>query len=243
MRRLFPAALLGALLLPGGAAGQAILVTEPTAAKTAAAGGTLDVKWTSPGFTGATVNIGLANNDTAWSLASGTPNDGQQAVTIPANARAGLYRIVVQIPGGAAFSSASFRVAVLGEAVALLPDLVACLAWNGKRPYMNEDKTITARIRNSGNAPSTATTFDFRVERLGTRSFPLPALAPGAEHRESVKTSWPSTGHKDVRVTVDPANTVREKDETNNNITGQIAVILPGQDRYVAEKNACAGSN
>jgi len=130
-----------------------------------------------------------------------------------------------------------------GFNILLRPDLMPCLAWGGKRPYLLEDWKVTIRVKNIGKAASAATTLQLYVEGKGTYSVQVPALAINAEFSFQNEYSWGTLGHKTVRVTVDPNGQVTESNENNNMISGSIAVISVFQDRFVAETNRCADPN
>jgi hypothetical protein len=120
------------------------------------------------------------------------------------------------------------------------PDLVACLAWDGKRPYLQEHKTVSVRIKNVGPGPSSITSFSLYVEGHGTHTYSVPALSEGGMNVQTFSYSWGTLGHKTVRVIVDPNNQISETEENNNQIEKTINVISPGQDRYVAEIDVCS---
>ena len=124
-----------------------------------------------------------------------------------------------------------------------LPDLVACLKWNGIRPYPFEGKRVFVNVQNLGKAGSSATTMDLNVEGHGTKSIPVPALPPQHQVIFDYIYSWGTPGKKTVRLTVDPTGQVAESNEGNNMIEGAITVISLGQERQVSQTKICAGEN
>ncbi len=247
--------LLGALLSPIPLAAQSIHVDEPNSSTIAIAGQPLTVRWTKSGNLPNMVTIILTEKkDTVRVLSAQTPNDGQEAVHIPRYSEGAHFTITVAaLPGSnPAGRSQEFRI-VLRPVVGGPPDLIGCLYWDGKRPHTGEQKTVTASVRNVGIGRSAVTSFDIYVEgdgvmasntpfspHFGLHNVWLPALNPGTTFAHRMRLSWRHRGHKTVRLTVDPANQIAEKNETNNRIEGQVSVIWLGQDRYVAEMRACS---
>jgi hypothetical protein len=123
------------------------------------------------------------------------------------------------------------------------PDLVACLAWDNQRPYLQEHKRITVRIKNVGQAAAPETTFSLYVEQHGHHTVTVRALPPHTSVSWSKLYKWATLGHKTVRVTVDPDNQVTEANENNNEISKSINVISPFQDRYVEPTDICSDQN
>ncbi len=251
--------LLGVLLSPISLAAQSI--EQPKRGETHYAGGPLTVRWTKFGNVPNMVSISLRCRSVAEQVLSAqTPNDGLETVSLPEFSDSLLCRIVVSaLPDrNIAGASGEFRIVPRpaggekGPPPGAEPDLIGCLYWDGKRPHTGEQKTVTAVVRNVGIGRSAHTSFDLYVEGdamasntpsspyFGLHNFGLPALNPGKDFARRMRLSWRHSGHKTVRLTVDPANQVAEKNEANNRIEAQVSVIWPGQDRYVGETKVCS---
>lgn len=166
----------------------------------------------------------------------------------------GGYTVRMELVGGSfsASSNAPFTIVPqpivfprplkkeIGFVLPARPDLVVCLAWDGKRPYMQEDKRIYVKFKNKGPGPSPAAAAVLYVEANGDTAIQVPALAANEEFTFSKKFDWATTGEKTVRATVDPQDQIKEGNENNNSLARTIRVILPLQDRYVAETQACS---
>jgi hypothetical protein len=116
---------------------------------------------------------------------------------------------------------------VFSARVPNLADLtVTGLTFGPAAPREGQSVTITARVANVGYRAASNIGVRFAVD--GVVQSPdrsIASLAAGASADVSIQ--WPSQGKPGthtVRVTVDPLNTIRESDETNNAATGSFFV-------------------
>jgi hypothetical protein len=242
MRVRLDLALLGVVLCPGLVVAQSIRVDHPDRNVRYPAGNQVLVRWTNVGNVPNTVKIALTCGDysSVRVLSPQTQNDGQERVTLPGFQESIGCKIVVAALPLQAIAGWSEEFRVVPRSTGGLPDLIGCLEWDGKRPYVQEHKTLMARVINVGLGPSAPSFFDIYQEGFGTHHIAVPSLAVGVGFNFPKRLSWPSAGHKTVRLTVDPANQIAETNEANNQIEARVSVILPGQDRHVPETKVCS---
>ncbi|HET8896958.1 MAG TPA: CARDB domain-containing protein, partial [Protaetiibacter sp.] len=153
-----------------------------------------------------------------------TPSTGN-AVTIPVLGSATDVRLVFSANTGSTNAQvAEFEVIGTADQVPTSPDLqVAFVAPTG--PVSPDDAIeLQATARNSGTATSAATTvaFSFDGQSVGTAN--VGELAPGAQTTVSINAGQHAAGTHPVTVTVDPAHSVAESNESNNTATGSVTV-------------------
>jgi hypothetical protein len=122
------------------------------------------------------------------------------------------------------------------------PDLVVCLAWSGKMPYIYQDRRVSVRIKNVGPGNAPAGNFKIYVEGHGDQIVQVPVLAAKGEYSWSKKYDWKTCGHKTVRVTVDPGGLITESRENNNMLEGSIKVSC-GETGYLLQMDRCSDQN
>ncbi|WP_112489550.1 CARDB domain-containing protein [Streptomyces bacillaris] len=117
------------------------------------------------------------------------------------------------------------------------PDLtVSALSWSPSAPSETDDITVQGTVRNSGTAPSAATTVDVSLGGAVVGSAPVGPLAAGASAPVSVAVGKRPQGSYTVSALVDPTDTVVESDETNNSRTTASPLVVgqsPGPDLEV----------
>ena len=75
------------------------------------------------------------------------------------------------------------------DKLTLLPDLIVCLNWHGKIPFIYQHRRVYARVKNVGLANAPPSVFKVYVEGHGTLNFQSPWLAPNAEYSGASCTS------------------------------------------------------
>ncbi|MFJ4823326.1 CARDB domain-containing protein [Streptomyces bacillaris] len=117
------------------------------------------------------------------------------------------------------------------------PDLtVSALSWSPSAPSETDDITVQGTVRNSGTAPSAATTVNVSLGGVVVGSAPVGPLAAGASAPVSVAVGKRPQGSYTVSALVDPTDTVVESDETNNSRTTASPLVVgqsPGPDLEV----------
>ncbi len=117
------------------------------------------------------------------------------------------------------------------------PDLtVSALSWSPSAPSETDDITVQGTVRNSGTAPSAATTVDVSLGGAVVGSAPVGPLAAGASAPVSVAVGKRPQGSYTVSALVDPTDTVVESDETDNSRTTTSPLVVgqsPGPDLEV----------
>jgi hypothetical protein len=243
---------------------QSITVTSPNGGENWVIGSTHGIRWDSTGLSG-NVKIGLFKSgahigNIAEHQPFATGVDWHVGDPLLNGVTYGVendYQIQVQSEvdwhwkdqSNNNFSISSFVSLPLDKPVDIgrlrlhLPDLVVCMSWDGKRPYLGGKKLVKVRIKNIGLGASLATDLNFYVEDIGTNLIQVPALTANGEFNYEHKFWWNTLGHKSVWLVVDYHMKNTEANEDNNAITGSINVISPGQDRYVAETNRCSDQN
>ncbi|GGQ42661.1 CARDB domain-containing protein [Streptomyces mutabilis] len=156
-------------------------------------------------------------------------------VTIPVTGRVSDVRLRffsnTGAPGG---QVAEFQVV---GAAAPAPDLtVTGLDWSPADPSERDEVTVDATVRNTGTAPSAATTAEVTVEGATAGTAEVPALAPGESAEVAVATGTHAAGSYAVAAVVDPRDTVAELDDSNNSRGAADRLVVdraPGPDLEV----------
>ncbi|XVV00292.1 CARDB domain-containing protein [Actinosynnema sp. CA-248983] len=155
-------------------------------------------------------------------------------VTIPVAGRATDVRLQFFANTGAPGGQVA-ELEVFGTA-APNPDLtVGALTSRPANPVETDAITLSATVRNTGNAPAPASSVAFSLG--GTSgTVPVPALAAGASETVAFDAGRRPQGTHQATATVDPTNAVVEQDESNNTASAQVVVgQAPGPDLRVLD--------
>ncbi|WP_345485108.1 CARDB domain-containing protein, partial [Planotetraspora phitsanulokensis] len=174
--------------------------------------------------------LGREQSATAFSSLSGatvysfSPSSGN-TVTIPVSGRVADVQIRITSNSGApAGQVAEFQ--VFGTA-APNPDLTITGATSSPaNPVETDAVTLSATVKNQGNADSGATNvnFYFGTTKVGTAS--VGALAAGATTTVSANIGPRDAGTYALSAKVDEANGVIEQNETNNSFASPTSVVV-----------------
>lgn len=153
-----------------------------------------------------------------------SPSSGN-TVTIPVTGSATDVRLVFTANTGSSNAQVA-ELQVFGSTtpVPTSPDLQVALTTNPITVTPTQAISVGATVRNSGTAGSAATTAVVAISGTTVGTVNVPALAAGAQTTVSVTAGTRATGTYPLTVTVDPANTVAESDETNNAASGSVVV-------------------
>jgi uncharacterized repeat protein (TIGR01451 family) len=163
------------------------------------------------------------------------PSTNQNSVTLPVNGRAADLRLRFFANTGAPGAQvAEFQ--VFGTP-APNPDLtVTSTTWTPATPNEASPISLSATVRNAGNAPAPATTVNFALGGSAAGNAPVGPLAAGASATVSFNAGTRPQGSYTVLSTVDPSNTVVEQSDTNNTFTAPTQLVVaqaPGPDLRV----------
>lgn len=107
------------------------------------------------------------------------------------------------------------------------PDLVVTgLSWTPTTPDESSTISVSATVRNSGSAASTATTVDVRLNGTVVGSANVGALAAGASSTVAVNAGRRGQGSYQVSAVVDPADTVAEQNNDNNTYASPTSLVV-----------------
>ncbi|HIH95594.1 TPA: PGF-pre-PGF domain-containing protein [Methanosarcina acetivorans] len=113
-----------------------------------------------------------------------------------------------------------------GNSTVLLPDLVIenDFSWSPTTPEVGEEVTITATVKNQGDAASGATTLALYIDGSSVREWDVSELSSGES--SSVSYTWipGSEGSVELRAVVDEDNLITESNEGNNEETATVTV-------------------
>ncbi len=107
-----------------------------------------------------------------------------------------------------------------GNSTSLLPDLIIeDISWSPVDPGTGEQVTITAAVKNQGDAPSGSTNLAFYINGSKIGESSVPGIEAGSSG--TISFSWKSETESTVEISakVDEGNSVEEKNEDNNVIT------------------------
>ncbi|MEE1751637.1 discoidin domain-containing protein [Streptomyces sp. SP18CS02] len=111
------------------------------------------------------------------------------------------------------------------------PDLeVTGLTASPAAPVESDPVTLTATVRNSGPAASTATQVAFRLGGTKVATGSLGALAAGASTTVSAAIGARDAGSYEIGAVADEANSVIEQNETNNSHTRPTPLVVKPVD-------------
>ncbi|HEY0451940.1 discoidin domain-containing protein [Actinophytocola sp.] len=152
------------------------------------------------------------------------PASGNQ-VTIPVSATAADVRLQFTANTGApAGQVAEFQ--VIGTP-APNPDLaISGLTWTPQSPSESSAITLSATVNNLGDRQSGATSVNFYLGTTKVGTAPVGVLAAGATATVTADIGARDAGSYSVNAKVDEANTIIEKNETNNAFTNPTALVV-----------------
>ncbi|MEV6967249.1 discoidin domain-containing protein [Hamadaea sp. NPDC051192] len=160
---------------------------------------------------------------------------GVNTVTVPVTATTADIRLRFTANTGAASGQVA-ELEVCGTA-APNPDLtVSTVAWSPASPDETSSVSLSATVTNTGDLASAATTLAFALNGTQKATVTVPAIGAGGSAPVSVSVGTLAMGTYAVSATVDPANTVFEKNEGNNsaaNATSMVVAQAPGPDLQV----------
>ncbi|MEH1098274.1 CARDB domain-containing protein [Micromonospora sp. CPCC 205561] len=163
------------------------------------------------------------------------PASNQNTVTIPVTGRVADVQLRFLSNTGAPGGQVA-DLQVRG-AWAPNPDLVVTTTtWSPATPSEATPVTLSATVRNTGNAAAGATKVDFRLGGTVVGSASVAALAAGASTTVSANIGTQAMGSHTVTAVVDPANTVAERNNDNNSFTSATQLVVtqaPGPDLQV----------
>ncbi|MBB2921338.1 hypothetical protein FHR80_000232 [Cellulomonas cellasea] len=144
---------------------------------------------------------------------------GVNSVTIPVSGTAADLRLITTANSGAPGPQVA-ELQVMG-APAPGPDLTVT-AVSATQPDLSEANpvTISATVKNAGNASSTATNVNLYLNTVKVGTAPVGALEAGASATVSAEVGARPAGSYALSAKVDEPSTVLEQDETNNTGTG-----------------------
>ena len=160
----------------------------------------------------------------AAALYSFSPASGN-TVTIPVTATVADVRLQITTNSGApAGQVAEFQ--VIGTP-APNPDLtVTGMSFTPANPVETDPVTLSATVRNSGNAASGATNVTFYLGTTLAGTAAVGGLAAGASATVSVNAGTRNAGTYPVSAKVDEANTVIEQNDANNSYTHPSSLVV-----------------
>ncbi|MFC1660564.1 CARDB domain-containing protein, partial [Gemmatimonadota bacterium] len=115
-----------------------------------------------------------------------------------------------------------------------IPDLVvSSLTHAPTSPTTDDPVTLTAVVRNDGNATATATTLRLEVTGAAATTHDVPQLAPGQTYSVPRPLGTLAAGSYTVTATADDGGTVAESNEANNQRTDNFTVTTAPQPDLV----------
>ncbi|MQY12605.1 hypothetical protein SRB5_27410 [Streptomyces sp. RB5] len=164
-----------------------------------------------------------------------SPSGNQNTVTVPVTGSHAEVRLEFYGNTGAPGAQVA-ELQVVGTA-APNPDLqLTDLTWTPAQPSEADPITVTATVRNTGTAPSAATTVNVSLGGTVAGSAPVSGLAAGASATVPVTVGKRAQGSYPVTAVVDPSDTVPELDDTNNSRAAATPLTVsqsPGPDLEV----------
>ncbi|WP_328936611.1 discoidin domain-containing protein [Streptomyces tauricus] len=161
----------------------------------------------------------VAAKDYAFNPSSGN------SVTVPVTARVADVQLrFTSNTGAPAGQIAEFQ--VIGTA-APNPDLeVTALTASPASPVESDEITLTATVRNSGEAAAPASAVALRLGGTKVASASVAALAAGATRTVSAAIGARDAGTYQLSAVADEANAVIEQNETNNTYTSPTSLVV-----------------
>ncbi|MEU4743029.1 CARDB domain-containing protein, partial [Actinosynnema sp. NPDC023658] len=160
-----------------------------------------------------------------------TPS-AQNTVTIPLTGRAADVRL--QFSGNTAAPGGQVAELQVFGTPAPNPDLtIGSLTSSPANPVETDAIRLTATVRNTGTAAAPASTVAFALGGTSGTA-PVAALAAGASATVTFDAGRRPQGTHQATATVDPTNTVVERDDSNNSASAHVVVgQAPGPDLQV----------
>ncbi|MFI6182632.1 discoidin domain-containing protein [Nonomuraea sp. NPDC051191] len=150
-------------------------------------------------------------------------------VTVPVGARVADVRLSFTANTGAPAGQVA-ELQVIGVP-APNPDLtVTSLSWTPQAPVETDAVTLSAVVRNAGNAPSAATDVAFSLGAAKVATANVGALAAGASATVTANIGARDAGNYPVTAKADDAGTVIEQNESNNSLTGPSPLVVKPVD-------------
>ncbi|MEU6025884.1 discoidin domain-containing protein [Streptomyces tauricus] len=161
----------------------------------------------------------VAAKDYAFNPSSGN------SVTVPVTARVADVQLrFTSNTGAPAGQIAEFQ--VIGTA-APNPDLeVTALTASPASPVESDEITLTATVRNSGEAAAPASAVALRLGGTKVATASVAALAGGATRTVSASIGARDAGTYQLSAVADEANAVIEQNETNNTYTSPTSLVV-----------------
>ncbi|MEV5611126.1 CARDB domain-containing protein [Streptomyces sp. NPDC052225] len=163
------------------------------------------------------------------------PGANQNTVTIPVSGSYADVQLKISAnSSGYAGQIAEFQV---NGTPAPAPDLtVSGLSWAPAQPSESDAVQVKATVRNTGTAPSPATTLDVSLGGTVAGTASVGALDAGASAAVTVDIGKRAQGSYTLSALVDPGDTVRELAEDNNSAAADSKLTVsqsPGPDLEV----------
>ncbi|MER6507460.1 discoidin domain-containing protein [Nonomuraea sp. NPDC001636] len=156
------------------------------------------------------------------------PGSGN-TVTVPVGARVADVRLSFTANTGAPAGQVA-ELQVMGVP-APNPDLtVTSLSWSPQAPVETDAVTLSAVVRNAGNAASAATDVAFSLGAGKVATANVGALAAGASATVTANIGARDAGSYPVTAKADDAGTVIEQNESNNSLTGPSPLVVKPVD-------------
>ncbi|MFF4192169.1 discoidin domain-containing protein [Nonomuraea sp. NPDC001831] len=156
------------------------------------------------------------------------PGSGN-TVTVPVGARVADVRLSFTANTGAPAGQVA-ELQVMGVP-APNPDLtVTSLSWSPQAPVETDAVTLSAVVRNAGNAASAATDVAFSLGAGKVATANVGALAAGASATVTANIGAREAGSYPVTAKADDAGTVIEQNESNNSLTGPSPLVVKPVD-------------
>ncbi|YCK41011.1 discoidin domain-containing protein [Actinomadura sp. ATCC 39365] len=150
-------------------------------------------------------------------------------VTIPVGARVADVRLSFTANTGAPAGQVA-ELQVMGVP-APNPDLtVTSLSWSPQAPVETDAVTLSAVVRNAGNAASAATDVAFSLGAGKVATANVGALAAGASATVTANIGARDAGSYPVTAKADDAGAVIEQNESNNSLTGPSPLVVKPVD-------------
>ncbi|BBM83381.1 CARDB domain-containing protein [Candidatus Uabimicrobium amorphum] len=102
-----------------------------------------------------------------------------------------------------------------------LPDLII-IARKYQHVKVPGKGTVVVKVKNIGDTSSAKTQLKFAIQKKKTKYFSIPVLKPKQIYIVKRREHWVMPGKRKFSVTIDPKNTVKEKKEGNNTLSGTI---------------------
>ena len=173
-----------------------------------------------------------------FGLNAGNSNNESTSYTFPS---AGTYSIEVCADSSSEVSESNegnnCRTESITVAAPPQPDLVIDdIAFSPSSPTAGQSVTITATVRNQGNANASAFNIRYRVNGSTIDTDRLTfGLNAGNSNNESTSYTFPSAGTYSIEVCADSSSEVSESNEGNNCRTESITVAAPPQPDLIVE--------